>query len=56
MCKAPSLILPDPSKPFQHTSDYAIGVVLYQDGKPITFEGKKLDLPFKKRVYLQLSM
>ena len=33
-------------KPFEvetDASDYAIGVVLYQDGKPITFESKKLD-------------
>ena len=38
--------LPNPSKPFQvetNTSDYAIDVVLYQDGKPIAFENKKLD-------------
>ena len=36
----------DPSKHFQvetDASDYAIGVVLYQDGKPIAFESKKLN-------------
>ena len=46
MCKARLLVLLDPSKPFQvqtDASDYAIGVVLYQDCKPIAFEGKKLD-------------
>ena len=46
VCKDPSLLLPDPSKPFEvetDASDYAIGVVLYQDGKPIAFESKKLD-------------
>ena len=46
MCKAPSLLLPNPLKPFQvetDASDYAIGAVLYQDGKPIAFESKKLD-------------
>ena len=46
VCKAPLLLLPDPSKPFDvetDASDYAIGVVLYQDGKPIAFESKKLD-------------
>ena len=46
VCKAPSFLLPDPSKPFQvktDASDYAIGVVLYQDIKPIAFESKKLD-------------
>ena len=26
-----------------NANDYAIGVVLYQDGKPIAFESKKLD-------------
>ena len=46
VCKAPSFCLPDPSKPFQietDPSEYGIGVVLYQDGKPIAFESKKLD-------------
>ena len=46
MCKAPSLFLPNPSKPFQvetDASDYAIGIVLYQGGKSITFESNKLD-------------
>ena len=46
VCNAPSLLLPDPTKPFEvetDASDYAIGVVLYQDGKPISFESKKLD-------------
>ena len=46
VCKPPSLLLPDPSKPFQveiDASDYAIGVILYQDGKLIAFESKKLD-------------
>ena len=38
--------LPYPSNSFQvetDASDYAIGVVLYQDGKLIAFESKKLD-------------
>ena len=46
VCKAPSLLLPDPSKPFEveiDARDSAIGVVLYQDGKPITFKSQKLD-------------
>ena len=46
VCKAPSLLLLNPSKPFQvetKASHYAIGVVLYEDGKPITFECNKFD-------------
>ena len=46
MYKAPSLLLPDPSSSFQveiGANDYAIGVVLYQDGKSIEFVSKKLD-------------
>ena len=33
----------EPVKVETNASDYDIGVVLYQDGKPITFESKKLD-------------
>ena len=47
VCQAPTLLLPDPSKPFSikiDASDYAIGVVLYQGGHPIAFESKKLDV------------
>ena len=46
VCKAPSLLLPDPSKPFvveTNASDYVVCAILYQDGKPIAFESKKLD-------------
>ena len=46
VCQAPTLVLPDPSKPFDvetDASDYAIGVVLYQGGHPIGFESKKLN-------------
>ena len=46
VCQAPTLLLPDPSKPFSietDASDYAIGAVLYQGGHPIAFESKKLD-------------
>ena len=46
VCSAPTLTLPDPSKPFEvetNASDYAVGAFLYQDGKPIAFESRKLD-------------
>ena len=36
MCEALSLLLPNPSKPYEvetHGSDYAIGLVLYEDVK-----------------------
>ena len=47
---APVLALPDFSKPFELTtyevitdaSDYAIGAILVQDGRPIAYESKKL--------------
>ena len=44
--QAPTLLLPDPSKPFSietNANDYVIGAVLYQGGHPIAFESKKLD-------------
>ena len=47
MGKASSHLLQEPSKPFQvetDASDYVIVVVLYQDGKHVAFEHKKLDL------------
>ena len=46
MCKAPYTSLQDPLEPFSvetDASEYAIGVVLYQEGKPIAFEIKKRD-------------
>ena len=46
MCKAASLLLSNPSFPFLveiDIRDYAIGILLYQDDKPIAFESKKLD-------------
>jgi hypothetical protein len=55
VCTAPTLTLPDPSKPFEvetDASDYAIGAILYQDGKPIAFESRKLD-PTQRRYSVQ---
>ena len=46
VCKAASLLLSNPSFPFLveiDIRDYAIGILLYQDDKPIAFESKKLD-------------
>ena len=42
---SPSLLLLYLSKPFQVETDPrdSIGVILYQDGKSITFKSKKLD-------------
>ena len=39
----------DHSKSFQvetNACDYVVGVVLYQDGKHVAFESKKLDLTY----------
>ena len=44
MCKGPSSLLPNASKPFQvemDASDFAFGVSLYEDGKQVAFERKK---------------
>ena len=43
---APTLAIPDPNQTFEvetDASDYAIGAALFQIGRPIAFESKKLD-------------
>lgn len=40
------MAIPDPGKPFVveiDASDYAIGATLFQEGRPVAFESKKLD-------------
>jgi hypothetical protein len=46
LTSAPVLKIPDLSKPFQviaDASDYAIGAILLQDGRPVAYESKKLN-------------
>jgi hypothetical protein len=50
LTQAPVLALPNPSKAFTlkvvtDASDYALGAVLLQDGKPVAFESRKLTEP-----------
>ena len=43
---APTLAIPNPNQTFEietDASDYAIGAALFQIGRPIAFESKKLD-------------
>src|SRR3954464_7507020 len=45
MSNAPILIPADPTKSFEVTtdaSDFAVGAVLSQDGKPVTFESRQM--------------
>src|SRR4051812_48194757 len=45
MSNAPILIPADPTKPFEVTtdaSDFAVGAVLSQDGKPVAFESRQM--------------
>src|SRR4051794_25451824 len=45
MSNAPILIPADPTKPFEVTadaSDFAVGTVLSQDGKPVAFESRQM--------------
>jgi hypothetical protein len=46
LTNAPLLSLPDPGKPYEMVADasgYAIGGVLFQEGKPIAYESRKMN-------------
>ena len=63
MCQTPSLLLPYLSKPYEvetDASDYEVGTILYQDGKSVAFEGKKLAILNSRKkndllLYMHLS-
>ena len=51
LINAPTLILPDPSRPYQVVSDasgFGLGAVLLQEDKPIAFESRKMSSAERK--------